>query len=78
MENRIHFQVVTAGGPVFDKMVNYVAVPLTDGEAGILADHAAMLASLKEAVATRNLLKATRNLLLLPIKLTAAKNLLPY
>ena len=51
MENRIHFQVVTAGGPVFDKMVNYVAVPLTDGEAGILADHAAMLASLKEGVA---------------------------
>ena len=51
MENRIHFQVVTAGGPVFDKMVSYVAVPLTDGEAGILADHAAMLASLKEGVA---------------------------
>lgn len=51
MENKIHFQVVTAGGPVFDKMVSYVGVPLVDGEAGILAGHAAMLGSLKEGVA---------------------------
>lgn len=50
MENKIHFQVVTAGGTVFDKMVSYVGVPLVDGEAGILAGHAAMLGSLKEGV----------------------------
>lgn len=51
MADKIHFQVVTAGGLVFDKMVNYVGVPLTDGDAGILAGHAAMLGSLKEGVA---------------------------
>lgn len=51
MENKIHFQVVTAGGTVFDKMVSYVGVPLADGEAGILAGHAAMLGSLKEGIA---------------------------
>ena len=50
MEDRIHLQVVTAGGTVFDKMVNYVSLPLTDGEVGILANHATMLASLCEGV----------------------------
>ena len=51
MADRIHLQVVTAGGTVFDRMVNYVGVPLVDGDAGILANHAAMLGSLKEGVA---------------------------
>ena len=50
MDNKIHLQVVTAGGTVFDEMVNYVGVPLTDGDAGILANHAAMLGSIKEGV----------------------------
>lgn len=50
MENKIHIQVVTAGGTVFDKMVSYVGAPLVDGEVGVLADHAAMLGSLKEGV----------------------------
>ena len=50
MADKIHFQVVTAGGTVFDKMVNYIGVPLADGDAGILAGHAAMLGSIKEGV----------------------------
>lgn len=50
MEDRIHLQIVTAGGTVLDKMVNYVSLPLTDGDAGILANHATMLASLREGV----------------------------
>ena len=50
MADQIHFQVVTADAAVFDRMTNYVGVPLTDGEAGILANHAAMLASLKSGV----------------------------
>ena len=41
-------------GPVFDKMVNYVGVPLVDGDAGILVGHAAMLGSLKEGVVKVN------------------------
>lgn len=51
MADRIHLQVVTAGGTVFDRMVNYVSVPLVDGDAGILANHAALMGSLKEGVA---------------------------
>ena len=50
MADKIHFQVVTAGGAVFDKMVNYVGAPLADGDAGIMAGHAAMLGSLREGV----------------------------
>lgn len=50
MKDIIHFQVVTADEAVFDAMVNYVSAPLTDGEAGILANHAPMLASLEEGV----------------------------
>lgn len=50
MDNKIHLQIVTAGEAVYDKMVSYVGVPLSDGEAGILADHAAMLAALGAGV----------------------------
>lgn len=44
-EDRIHLQVVTAAGVVFDTMASYVGVPLTDGGIGILPDHAATLAA---------------------------------
>ena len=44
-EDRIHLQVVTAAGVVFDSMVSYVGVPLTDGGIGVLADHAPTLAA---------------------------------
>lgn len=50
MADRIHFQVVSADGEVFNKMVNYVSAPLKNGDEGILPDHAAMLASLSEGV----------------------------
>lgn len=50
MENKIHFQITTAGGAVCDEMANYVSVPLTDGEAGILAGHANMIGALTEGV----------------------------
>lgn len=46
----LHLQIVTAGGSVCDENASYVAVPLTDGEAGILPGHAAMIAALKEGV----------------------------
>lgn len=50
MENKIHFQITTAGGTVCDEMANYVSVPLMDGEAGILAGHANMIGALDEGV----------------------------
>ena len=50
MENKIHFQVTTADGAVCDEMVNFVSAPIVDGEVGILAGHAPMIASLKEGV----------------------------
>lgn len=50
MDNKIHFQVATAGGSVFDEMVSYVSAPLADGDAGFMAGHAPMLAALKEGV----------------------------
>lgn len=50
MENKIHFQLTTADGAVCDEMVNFVMLPLVDGDAGILAGHAAMIAALKEGV----------------------------
>ena len=52
MENKIHLQVLTAGATVYDGMVNYVAAPLKDGEAGFLCGHAPLLAALKEGVLT--------------------------
>lgn len=50
MENKIHFQVTTADGAVCDEMVNFVSAPIVDGEVGILAGHAPMVAALKEGV----------------------------
>ena len=50
MENIIHFQLTTADGAVCDEMASFVSVPMSDGEAGILAGHAPMIASLKEGV----------------------------
>ena len=50
MANKIHLQITAAGGAVCDEMVNYVSVPLIDGEAGILANHANMIGALDEGV----------------------------
>jgi len=50
MDRTFHFQVTTTDGAVVDTQASYVNVPLTDGEYGILAGHASMLAALKEGV----------------------------
>lgn len=50
MADKIHFQIATAGGSVCDAMASSVTVPLYDGSAGILADHAPMIAALGEGV----------------------------
>ena len=50
MADRIHLQIVTAGGVVFDRMVREINVPLSDGSAGILADHAPMMGAVTDGV----------------------------
>ena len=50
MKDRIHFQLTTAGGMVCDAMASYVNAPVENGDIGILADHAPMIASLREGV----------------------------
>ena len=52
MADRIHLQIVTAGGVVFDRMVREITVPLSDGSAGILADHAPMMGAVTDGVVT--------------------------
>ena len=52
MADRIHLQIVTAGGVVFDRMVREINVPLSDGSAGILADHAPMMGAVTDGVVT--------------------------
>ena len=50
MKDRIHFQLTTAGGMVCDAMTSYVNTPVENGDVGILADHAPMIAALREGV----------------------------
>ena len=50
MADKIHFQIATADGVVCDAMSSYALVPLSDGDAGILGDHAPMIGALKEGV----------------------------
>jgi len=50
MDNRIHLTVTTQIGVVYDKMVNYVLLPMVDGGYGILADHAPMIGALDEGI----------------------------
>lgn len=50
MENKIHLQITTAAGSVYDKMVNYVRLPLADGDMGILSNHSPVVGSLKEGI----------------------------
>lgn len=50
MADKIHFQIATAGGVVCDEMISYALVPVADGDAGIMAGHAPMIAALKEGV----------------------------
>ena len=50
MADKIHFQIATADGAVCDEMISYALVPMADGDAGIMAGHAPMIAALKEGI----------------------------
>lgn len=50
MADKIHFQIATADGVVCDSMASYVLIPLSDGDVGVLSDHAPMIGALKEGV----------------------------
>lgn len=50
MADKIHFQIATADGGICDEMVSYALVPMSGGDAGIMANHAPMLAALREGV----------------------------
>jgi F-type H+-transporting ATPase subunit epsilon len=50
MEDRIHLQIATGGGPVFDGYVSAVQLPVEDGYMGVMANHAPMLCAVVEGV----------------------------
>ncbi len=52
MEDRIHLQIVTAGGTKFDQMVRLVRIPLEGGDIGVLADHAPLMGAVTDGVVT--------------------------
>ena len=52
MADRIHLQIVTAGGVVFDRMVHVVNLPLENGSIGVLADHAPLMGAVVDGVVT--------------------------
>lgn len=50
MEDRIHLQIVTAGGTVYENRVRAVTLPLSGGECGILAGHAPLMGAVTDGV----------------------------
>ncbi len=50
MEERIHFQIITADGASFDWAARYIDLPLEDGAAGFLPGHAPLIAAVREGV----------------------------
>lgn len=50
MADKIHFQIATADGVVCDSMASYALIPLSEGDVGVLSDHAPMIGALKEGV----------------------------
>ena len=52
MADRIHLQIVTAGGVVFDRMVHAVNLPLESGSIGVLADHAPLIGAVVDGAVT--------------------------
>lgn len=50
MEDRIHLQIITAAGAVYDGFVSAVRIPLEDGSIGIMAGHTPLLGALVEGV----------------------------
>ena len=45
MADTLHLEIVTAGGAAVDTQAQQVTLPLTDGEAGILAHHCNIIAA---------------------------------
>ena len=52
MADRIHLQIVTAGGVVFDRMVHVVNLPLENGSIGVLANHAPLMGAVVDGIVT--------------------------
>ena len=50
MSDRIHIQILTSGGTVFDDAVSELNVPVDGGSIGILADHAPLLGAVTDGV----------------------------
>ena len=50
MSDKIHLQIVTAGGVVFDRMVQSVNLPLENGSIGVLAGHAPLMGAIVDGV----------------------------
>lgn len=50
MEDRIHLQIMTVAGPVYDSFVSAIQIPVEDGSIGIMADHAPLLGAVVEGV----------------------------
>jgi len=47
-DDRIHLQVMTAGGVKYDKQARYVGIPLSGGSIGVLANHAPLMAAVED------------------------------
>ncbi len=56
MEDRIHLQIVTTGGPVYDGFVSALLLPVEGGYLGVMANHAPLLCAVVEGV-----VRATRS-----------------
>ena len=52
MADKIHLQIVTAGGVVFDRMVHVVNLPLENGSIGVLANHAPLIGAVVDGIVT--------------------------
>ena len=49
-EDRIHLQIATTCGPVYDDHVRSIQLPLEDGYLGVMANHAPLLCAVVEGV----------------------------
>ena len=50
MADKIHIQILTSGGTVYDAVVSALNVPVDGGSIGILADHAPLLGAVTDGV----------------------------
>ena len=50
MDDRIHLQIVTARGVVYDGQATALSIPLEGGSIGVLADHAPLMGAVTDGV----------------------------